>query len=101
VEITTQTSGSQTTLTLTNGGQVIPESQIQRLFQPFQRLASDRNGRRDGYGLAIVSAVAQAHHVTLITSARPEGGLSITVRFPHASHPNLRHQGDNHARFPS
>jgi signal transduction histidine kinase len=85
VQITTQTSGTQATLTVTNSGPVIPGDQIQRLFQPFQRLAPDRNGPRDGYGigLAIVSAVTQAHHATLTTSARPEGGLSITVRFAH------------------
>ncbi|MGH3202539.1 MAG: sensor histidine kinase [Streptosporangiaceae bacterium] len=83
VEITTQTSGTQATLTVTNSGPVIPGDQIQRLFQPFQKLAPDRNGRRDGYGvgLAIVNAVAEAHHATLTTTARPEGGLSITVRF--------------------
>ena len=70
-------------LTVTNSGPVIPGDQIQRLFQPFQKLVPDRHGRRDGYGLglAIVNAVAQAHHATLTTSARPEGGLSITVRF--------------------
>lgn len=95
VEITTQTSGTQVTLTVTNSGPVIPGNQIQRLLQPFQRLAPDRNGRRDGYGLglAIVKAVTQAHHATLTTSARPEGGLSITVRFAHESHRNLQHQG--------
>jgi signal transduction histidine kinase len=99
VEITTQTSGTQVTLTVTNSGPVIPDNQIQRLFQPFQRLTPDRYGRRDGYGLglAIVNAVTQAHHATLTTSARPEGGLSITVRFAHASHPNLQHQGHNYA----
>jgi signal transduction histidine kinase len=86
VQITTQTCGTQVTLTVTNSGPVIPGDQIQRLFQPFQRLAPDRNGRRDGYGLglAIVSAVTQAHHATLSASPRPDGGLSITVRFARA-----------------
>ncbi|HUR03035.1 MAG TPA: HAMP domain-containing sensor histidine kinase [Nonomuraea sp.] len=93
VHVTTQTSGTQVDLTVTNSGPVIPGNQIQRLFQPFQKLAPDRHsrhGRRDGYGLglAIVNAVGQAHHATLTTSARPEGGLSITVRFAHRSHPN-------------
>lgn len=84
VEITTQTSGTQVALTVTNSGPVIPDNQVQRLFQPFQRLAPDRHGRRDGYGLglAIVNAVTQAHHATLTTSARPEGGLCIAVRWP-------------------
>ncbi|MFI7634179.1 sensor histidine kinase [Nonomuraea sp. NPDC049400] len=90
VEITTQTSGTQAALTVTNSGPVIPGNQIQRLFHPFQKLAPERHGRRDGYGLglAIVNAVTQAHHATLTTTARPEGGLSITVRFAHGSHPN-------------
>ncbi|MEU4549537.1 sensor histidine kinase [Nonomuraea dietziae] len=90
VQITTQTSGTQVALTVTNSGPAVPHNQIQRLFQPFQKLAPDRHGRHDGYGLglAIVNAVTQAHHATLTTSARPEGGLSVTVRFGHGSHPN-------------
>ncbi|MEV4017376.1 HAMP domain-containing sensor histidine kinase [Nonomuraea angiospora] len=85
VKVTTQTSGTQVVLTVANSGPVIPDDQIQRLFQPFQKLAPDRNGRRDGYGLglAIVNAVTQAHHATLTTGARPEGGLAVTVRFAH------------------
>jgi K+-sensing histidine kinase KdpD len=74
------------TLTVTNSGPAIPDNQIQRLFHPFQKLAPDRHGRRDGYGLglAIVNAVTQAHHATLTANARAEGGLSIAVRFAHA-----------------
>jgi signal transduction histidine kinase len=90
VEITTQNSGTQVALTVTNSGPVIPDGQLQRLFQPFQKLAPDRNGHREGYGLglAIVNAVAQAHHATLTTTAPPGGGLSISVRFTHTSHPH-------------
>ena len=64
--------------------ELLPGDQIERLFQPFQKRAPDRHSRRDGYGLglAIVNAVARAHHATLHTSARPDGGLVITVRFP-------------------
>ena len=91
VEITTQNSGTQVSLTVTNSGPVIPDSQLQRLFQPFQKLAPDRNGHREGYGLglAIVNAVTRAHHAALTTTAPPEGGLSITVRFRHTSRLNL------------
>ncbi|MDX3191839.1 ATP-binding protein, partial [Streptomyces sp. MN03-5084-2B] len=32
-------------------------------------------------GLAIVNAVARAHHATLTTTARPQGGLTVTVHF--------------------
>jgi signal transduction histidine kinase len=85
VEVTTQTAGTRATLTITNSGPVIHDNQIERLFQPFQRLAPDRHRRGDGYGLglAIVNAVALAHHATLTAGARPEGGLAITVGFAH------------------
>jgi signal transduction histidine kinase len=89
VKVTTQLSGGQVVLSVTNSGPVIPDDQIQRLFHPFQKLAPDRHSRDAGYGLglAIVNAVTQAHYATLATSARPEGGLSITVRFAHRARP--------------
>jgi signal transduction histidine kinase len=95
VDITTQTTDSEATLTVANSGMVIPDHEIQRLFQPFERLTLDRHSRRDGYGLglAIVNAVARAHHATLITRARPEGGLAITVRFPLLSQRKVEHAG--------
>jgi signal transduction histidine kinase len=90
VEINTRTSGVHATLTVTNSGPLITGDQLQRLLQPFQRLSPDRNGHPDGYGLglAIVNAITQAHHATLTTSARPEGGLCITVQFTSTSRPH-------------
>lgn len=83
VEIITQSGGSVAALTVINSGAVVPGDQIERLFQPFQRMAPDRHSRREGYGLglAIVDAVARAHHAALTTVARPDGGLAITVAF--------------------
>ncbi|MFJ4767566.1 sensor histidine kinase [Streptomyces uncialis] len=99
VRITTRTSGAGATLTVTNSGPVVPDDQLQRLLQPFQRLVPDRDSRRDGYGLglAIVNAVTRAHHATLTTGARPEGGLAITVRFAHPAQPHSWHQRERHA----
>ncbi|MFI6478592.1 sensor histidine kinase [Nonomuraea sp. NPDC050663] len=79
VEVITRTSGEQAVLTVVNSGPVIDGDQVQRLFQPFQKLASGPHG--SGLGLAIVHAVAQAHHAGLSARPRPGGGLSITVRF--------------------
>ncbi|WP_254715039.1 HAMP domain-containing sensor histidine kinase [Actinomadura sp. NAK00032] len=83
VEVTTRTSGTQAVLRVTNSGPVVPGDQIPRLFHPFQRLAPDRHGRRDSYGLglAIVNAVVRAHHATLTANARAEGGLDIDIWF--------------------
>jgi signal transduction histidine kinase len=88
VQVTTETSGSCASITVTNSGPVVPEDQLQRLFQPFQRLSPDRNHHTGhGLGLAIVNAVAQAHHATLTTTPRPQGGLAITARFTAPAQP--------------
>ena len=72
-------------LRVSNSGPVIPPAEVDRLFQPFQRLGDERVRRRDGghgLGLAIVRAIAVAHGAELTARARPEGGLDITVGFP-------------------
>ncbi len=83
VRVTTELLGHDAAITVTNSGPVIPEDQLQRLLQPFQRLSTDRNAHHSGHGLglAIVNAVARAHHATLTTTARPQGGLTVTVHF--------------------
>jgi signal transduction histidine kinase len=84
VEVMTGTRSGQAVLSVVNSGPVIPSAELDRLFQPFQRLGAERIGHRDGLGLglSIVQAIAVAHGATLTTGARPEGGLSIDVRFP-------------------
>ncbi len=79
MEITTLTRGGRAVLTVASSGPVLPGDQLQRLLQPFQKLAPGGGGH--GLGLAIVNAVAQAHHAVLTATARPEGGLSVTVEF--------------------
>ena len=82
-----------------NSGPVIPPGEVDRLFQPFQRLGAERvrqaaNGASPGegvpggqepgghgLGLAIVRAIADAHGAAVTARARPEGGLDIEVAF--------------------
>jgi signal transduction histidine kinase len=84
VEISTETTGGQATLAIGNTGAVIPPGEVDRLFQPFQRLGAERVGHAGGHGLglAIVRSIAAAHGATLTASARPDGGLGIQVTFP-------------------
>ncbi len=87
VEIMTGTRDRHAILVIANtGGQIAPE-QLQRLFQPFQRLgdARTRHDTGHGLGLAIVEAIANAHHAELGAGARPEGGLTIEISFPPAT----------------
>ena len=89
VQIATTTTAGRAVISVSNTGQLIPPDQIDRLFQPFQRLGSERtqNARGHGLGLAIVHAIAAAHSATLTANARPEGGLHIEVSFPRQTQP--------------
>jgi signal transduction histidine kinase len=84
VEIRTAQAGGRAAISVRNTGPVIPPGEVDRLFQPFQRLASGRTSQASGHGLglAIVAAIARAHQATLIARARLAGGLDITVTFP-------------------
>jgi signal transduction histidine kinase len=81
IEIGTSAPGR---LTVSNTGPVIPPAEIDRLLQPFERLAPVRTDQSSGHGLglAIITAIAKAHHARLDVHPHPTGGLHITVKFP-------------------
>ena len=92
IQVGTATSDAGAVLSVTNSGQVIPAAEVDRLFQPFQRLGS-RPARRDGghgLGLSIVKAIATAHAAVISARPRPGGGLTIDVTFPPVSTPPAR-----------
>jgi signal transduction histidine kinase len=64
------------------GPQIAPEA-VEELFEPFRRL-HDRSGTGHGLGLAIVRSIAAIHGGTVTASARPDGGLAVTVDLPAA-----------------
>jgi Signal transduction histidine kinase len=83
IELTTTGPSGSATLTVRNTGPVVPAERLDELFRPFSRLPHGRD-RRDGagLGLSIVAAIARAHHAGLGAVANPDGGLTVTVRFP-------------------
>jgi signal transduction histidine kinase len=92
IQITTKTSRAGAVLSVASSGPVIPAAEVDRLFQPFQRLGP-RRARRDGghgLGLAIVRAIATAHAATITAHPRPGGGLAIDVTFPPSASPQIR-----------
>ena len=85
VSLATETHDGRAVLTIANSGPTIPPAELDRLFQPFQRLDGSRtNSNGLGLGLSIVRAIADAHDATVTTDAPADGGLRVQVSFPSA-----------------
>jgi signal transduction histidine kinase len=84
VEVWTTMAAGRASIRIRNTGPVVPQYELDRLFQPFQQLGHERIRHGDGYGLglAIARAIAIAHKAALTATARSQGGLDIEVSFP-------------------
>ena len=87
VDVSTTSAPGQASITVSNTGPTIAPSEVERLFQPFERAGSQRVGQPDGsgLGLVIVQAIAHAHHTEIASTSRPGGGLDVTVTFDASS----------------
>jgi signal transduction histidine kinase len=85
--IVVRAGASEVDLAVDNTGPLVPAEEVDRLLQPFQRLAGDRvsHGGGLGLGLSIVPAVANAHDAALEVKPGAHGGLEIRVRFARAT----------------
>ncbi len=84
VSVSTSVREGKAVLSVANTGPVVPPAELNRLFQPFQRLNGQRVHHNNGHGLglSIVKAIATAHGATITASAPPGGGLFVEVAFP-------------------
>jgi two-component system sensor histidine kinase VanS len=95
VQVSTAIGPESVMLTVENTGDKLSPQVVSTLTEPFQRgterIHTDRAGV--GLGLAIVKSIAQAHAGTLILTARPAGGLHVTVQLPaqHDQHSRSRY----------
>ena len=89
IAVATEADGPIARLTVQSGGRLMTPEQASALAEPFRRLEGQRTRSNNGVGLglAIVSAIAAAHHGTLHLRARPDGGLSAVVELPAADPP--------------
>lgn len=81
--VTGETDG-KAFMSICNTGPLISPSEVERLFQPFQRLDPRRAIYKDGHGLglSIVRAIATAHGAAITAEPMPLGGLCVRVTFP-------------------
>ena len=74
---------SNVVLSVTNGGDPIPQEQMAQLFERFYRADEARNGedKHYGLGLAIAKAIVEAHHGKIEVTCY-DGKVCFTVRIP-------------------
>ncbi|MBI5259848.1 MAG: HAMP domain-containing protein [Burkholderiales bacterium] len=66
-------------------GRGIPPAQLDRVFEPWVRLAPDAPRGGHGLGLAIARELAARDGATLWLANRPQGGLRASLRLPAAN----------------
>lgn len=76
--------GGSVTVLIEDDGPGIPDGELERMFQPFQRLEHSRNRETGGVGLGLPIArnIIRAHGGDVALENRPNGGLRVTVVLP-------------------
>jgi signal transduction histidine kinase len=84
LKVTLSPAEGKARLTVDSDGEAIDPAKVDELSQPFRRLRTDRTGSAQGagLGLAIVTAIATAHHGTVTLHARDTGGLRVAIDLP-------------------
>ena len=91
-------------VTVANTGPLVGAENIDRIFQPFQRLHDRISHDGFGLGLAIVASIATLHSGTATACPRDGGGLIVTVAVPSVAapgddaDPEAAERSDAHAR---
>jgi len=84
----TGTAGGRAVLRISNTGRAVAPEEARHLLEPFVHGQGTRVRTEGlGLGLSIVRAVVLAHHGRIAVTARPGGGLDITVELPQSGRP--------------
>jgi len=83
-DITVRGEGRSVNIAISDQGPGIPESDIERVFDPFYRVegSRNRNSGGSGLGLSIARNIAQAHGGAVRLRNLPQGGLEATLVLP-------------------
>jgi PAS domain S-box-containing protein len=63
-------------------GPGIPQADLARIFERFERAASERHYGGLGLGLYVARQIVEAHGGSIVAGNRPGGGACFTVRLP-------------------
>lgn len=86
-ELSAARQGEEVVIEVADRGPGIPETELERITAPFERLESSRgrDAGGSGLGLAIVKALAEHHGGSFILLNRPGGGIIARVTLKQAT----------------
>jgi two-component system, OmpR family, sensor kinase len=90
IAVSAREEGGSIAIHIRDKGPGVPETELERIFDPFYRVsrARAREGGGTGLGLAITARVMSVHAGQVSASNHPEGGLLITISLPKAVAPH-------------
>jgi len=92
VDVVAEAQGEEIELRVHNDGPSIPESALQRIFEPMVRQqppgSADKNTTGMGLGLYIVREVVTAHGGTIGVTSTKKEGTTFTIKMPR--HPSKK-----------
>jgi two-component system, OmpR family, sensor kinase len=84
VDVSIARSDSGVLILIRDRGPGVPESELERIFEPFYRVAEsrDRDTGGEGIGLAITAQVMKAHGGSAKAANTPGGGFEVRLNLP-------------------
>lgn len=82
IEVSLARDASEAVMQVRDEGPGIPEADLSRVFERFERAASSRNYGGMGLGLYVAKQIAEAHGGTIAAENLTRGGVRLVVRLP-------------------
>ncbi|MEN3362914.1 MAG: hypothetical protein V7606_188 [Burkholderiales bacterium] len=84
-DVTAGIEGSSAVIRIKDNGPGIPESELEKAFEPFYRLENSRSRETGGSGLGLTIAlnIAEQHGGTIRLRNHPAGGLEVVLALPY------------------
>jgi two-component system OmpR family sensor kinase len=82
LETAVGSEGGSVVISVQDAGTGVPESDLERIFEPFFRSPIHAQQDGSGLGLQIAKRVVQSHGGTIMAENVPTGGLRVNIELP-------------------
>ena len=82
IEVSARQDNDRVTIRVADRGPGVPEEDLERVFDKFQRVNRTDGATGTGLGLAISRGIVEAHGGSIKAQDRPGGGLEVLISLP-------------------